>query len=60
MDLNDLEPTKKPPKPRDLSTWSIEELNQYIANLEAEIARTRAVIAGKQSHRSGAEALFRR
>ena len=60
MDLDDLEPTKKPAKPKDLSTWSIEELNAYIAKLEAEIARTREVIAGKQSHRSGAEAFFRR
>jgi uncharacterized small protein (DUF1192 family) len=60
MDLDDLEPTKKPAKPKDLSTWSIEELETYIARLEAEIARTRVVIAAKQSHRSGAEALFRR
>ena len=60
MDLDDLEPTKKPPKPRDLTTWSIEELNQYIANMEAEIARVRDVIAAKQSHRSGADALFRK
>ena len=60
MDLDDLEPAKKPPKPKDLSTWSVEELDAYIARLEAEIARVREVVAAKQSHRSGAEALFRR
>jgi uncharacterized small protein (DUF1192 family) len=60
MDLDDLEPTKKPAKPKDLSTWSIEELNLYIAKLEAEIVRAREMIAAKQSHRSGADALFRR
>ena len=31
-----------------------------LARLEAEIARARETIAAKQSHRSGADALFRR
>lgn len=60
MDFEDLEPRKQPPKPRDLSGWSVDELNAYIANLEAEIERARATIASKQSHRAGAEAFFRR
>ena len=60
IDLDELEPTKKPLKPKDLSGWSIEELTAYIARLEAEIARAKETIAAKQSHRSGADALFRR
>jgi uncharacterized small protein (DUF1192 family) len=60
MEFEDLEPRKQPPKPRDLSGWSVDELNAYIANLQAEIERARGVIAGKQSHRAGAEAFFKR
>ena len=60
MDFEDLEPRKQPPKPRDLSGWSVEELNSYIDNLQDEIERARGVIAGKQSHRAGAEAFFKR
>jgi uncharacterized small protein (DUF1192 family) len=60
MDFEDLEPRKQPPKPRDLSGWSVDELNSYIANLQAEIERARAVINSKQSHRAGAEAFFKR
>ncbi|MBV8471075.1 MAG: DUF1192 domain-containing protein [Burkholderiaceae bacterium] len=44
----------------DLTPLSVDELNRYIARLEAEIARAKAAIAGKQSHRSGADSLFKR
>lgn len=60
MEFEDLEPTKKPAKPRDLTGWSVEELESYITRLEGEIARAREVIAAKKAHRSGADALFRR
>jgi uncharacterized small protein (DUF1192 family) len=43
-----------------LGGWSVDELNAYIANLQAEIERARGVIAGKQSHRAGADAFFKR
>lgn len=53
-----------PPKRReigiDLSPLSVEDLHQYIADLEAEIARVRKDIEAKEKHLSGAEALFRR
>lgn len=53
-----------PPKRReigvDLSPLSVDDLHQYIADLEAEIARVRVDIEAKQKHLSGAEALFRR
>ena len=50
-------PTSKPP---DLSTWSVEEVETYIARLEAEITRARAAIEAKQSIRGAAEALFKK
>lgn len=60
MDLEDLEPRKKPVALKDLSGWSVADLNAYIERLQAEIERARAVIQSKQSHRAGAEALFRK
>ena len=60
MDLEDFEPRKVPPKPKDLTPLSVAELTEYIARLEAEIGRARAVIAAKQAHRSGADSLFKK
>ena len=45
-------------KPKDLQALSIDELEDYIASLESEIARADAAIAQKQKHRSGIDALF--
>jgi uncharacterized small protein (DUF1192 family) len=56
----DLLPRRQPAKPKDLTLLGIAELEEYIAGLEAEIARARAEIAAKQRQRSGAEALFKR
>jgi uncharacterized small protein (DUF1192 family) len=60
MDEEDLLPGRKPPAPKDLSLLGIAELENYIAGLEAEIARAQAEIAEKRKHRGGAEALFKR
>jgi uncharacterized small protein (DUF1192 family) len=62
MARDDDEPAPKPVTllPADLTPLSVDELQRHIAALEAEIARARAAIAGKQDHRSGAEALFKR
>ena len=60
MDEAELEPRRKPAPPKDLSLMGITELEAYIAELETEIARTRAEIAVKHGQRRGAEALFRR
>jgi uncharacterized small protein (DUF1192 family) len=46
--------------PKDLTPLSVAELSDYILGLEAEIARARAAIAAKQSHRAGADGLFKR
>lgn len=60
MDFEELEPRKQPPKPRDLSGWSVGELTDYIANLQAEISRAREVIDAKQGHRAAADAFFKK
>jgi len=59
MEWDDLEPKKKKPAPKDLHVMGVEELQDYIAELEAEIARAREAIAEKQKHRSGVEGLFK-
>ena len=59
MELEDLEPRKKAPAPRELDSLSIEELKEYIGQLEAEIDRVKAKIAAKQTHLAGASGLFR-
>ena len=60
MDEEELEPRRKPTQPRDLTLMGIEELETYIAELEAEIARVREDITAKLGQRRGAEALFKR
>jgi uncharacterized small protein (DUF1192 family) len=60
LDTDDLEPRIPKPAPLDLDTLSIEELREYIASMEAEIDRVKAVIDSKQGHRSDAEAFFKR
>jgi uncharacterized small protein (DUF1192 family) len=60
MDEEELEPRRKPRQPKDLTLMGIEELETYIADLEAEIARVQIEITAKRGQRSGAEALFKR
>ncbi len=53
------------PKPALLSRpplddFSVGALNDYIADLKAEIARAEAAIAAKQGARSAADAFFKR
>jgi uncharacterized small protein (DUF1192 family) len=43
-----------------LDTLGVDELRDYIAELNAEIARVEADIARKNSHRSAADAFFKR
>ncbi|KAF0223828.1 MAG: hypothetical protein FD176_1656 [Rhodospirillaceae bacterium] len=59
MDWDDLDPKKKAARLRDLGTLGIEELRDYIAQLQAEIIRAEAAIAAKEKVKSGAEALFK-
>jgi uncharacterized small protein (DUF1192 family) len=59
MDLEDLEPRKQQPKPKDLELMGVEELEEYLAELESEAERVREKIAAKKAYLSGAEGLFK-
>ncbi len=61
MDDDDLTPQHVAPKsePRKLDAMSIEHLHDYVAELEAEIDRAKAMIAGKEAARSSADSVFR-
>lgn len=60
MDIEELEPRRKPAQPKPLDSWSVGELEEYIGNLEGEIARAKAMIASKQAHRAGLDGLFKK
>ncbi|HTJ90747.1 MAG TPA: DUF1192 domain-containing protein [Acidocella sp.] len=52
-------PTKKLLLPPPLDLLGVEELEAYIADLEAEILRVRQAIGAKQAHRNAAAAFFK-
>jgi uncharacterized small protein (DUF1192 family) len=64
MDLDELF-AKRPDDPlvavmrQDLDPMSVDELQERIAILEAEIVRVRAKIKGAVNHRASADALFK-
>ena len=60
MEPMDLEPRKAVEKPKDLDLMGVEELQDYLADLEAEAERVRAKISGKTNYKSAADALFKR
>ncbi|HIJ64131.1 MAG TPA: DUF1192 domain-containing protein [Rhodospirillaceae bacterium] len=60
MDPEELEPQKKAAARKNLEPMSVEELEVYIGELEAEINRARGAIVAKRSVRAGAESLFRK
>ncbi len=59
MDADDLEPAKLRSAPVNLEAMSIEALHEYIAGLEAEMARARATIKTKEAAKSAASSVFR-
>ncbi|MBX9633917.1 MAG: DUF1192 domain-containing protein [Magnetospirillum sp.] len=60
MDWDELDPKKKLPELKNLEVMGVVELNAYIAELEAEIVRTRAAISRKQAAKQGAESFFKK
>lgn len=62
--FEDLEPRPQRGEPlralsrEDLDIYSIEDLDERIAALEAEITRARAAIDAKRSKKNAADALF--
>lgn len=62
MDIEDFEPKKQTPNyviGTDLSTLSVDELEELIATLEAEITRIGDVLAEKSASRSAADSVFK-
>ncbi|MEE8189506.1 MAG: DUF1192 domain-containing protein [Kiloniellales bacterium] len=59
MDIDDLEPRSKKPQPKKLDEMAIDELGEYLAELEAEAERVRAEIAGKKDYLEGAQSFFK-
>lgn len=59
IDLEELEPKKPKVVLRDLEPMSIEELENYIAEMKTEIARVEAKIAAKKSHLGAAASFFK-
>ncbi len=59
MDTDDLEPAKPKPAAKNLEEMSIKALADYIAGLEAEIARASQAISGKEKAQASAESAFR-
>jgi len=60
FDLDDLDPRQKKPKPLNLDDVNIEDLQEYVAVLKAEIERVETKMKAKQSHASAAASLFKR
>ena len=44
--------------PAEMERWNVEDLQDYIDRLRAEITRVEAIIAGKDSVNAAAAALF--
>ena len=59
MDTDDLEPVIKP-KEIDFDTLSLEDLREYIIELNAEIKRAENYILSKEKDRLNAEGLFKK
>ena len=61
MAIDDDLPRPKPARltPPALDMWGVAELEAYIAELRAEIARAERDIAKKSSHRAAADAFFK-
>jgi uncharacterized small protein (DUF1192 family) len=59
MDIEELEPKKQKPQPRNLDVLSIEELNTYIDEMRTEIKRVEEKIAAKKAHINAAAGLFK-
>ena len=59
MDTDELEPIIKANEV-DFDTLSIEELNEYIVNLEKEIEKAKNYISSKNKDRLNAEELFKK
>jgi uncharacterized small protein (DUF1192 family) len=59
MDLDELEPQKKKTAPKDLDALGVEQLEEYLAELETEAERVRVKLAEKKDYLAGAQDFFK-
>jgi len=59
MEEENLQPQRRKPDVKNLEVLSVEALEEYILELQAEIERVRMEIARKQSAKTAAESFFR-
>jgi len=57
---DDFEDQRPSQAAKNLTEWNIEDLQNYIANLEAEIVQCKQIIEQKKSLSSAADALFKK
>ena len=54
----ELDAMKPAGMPAEMERWNVEDLQDYIDRMRAEITRVEAIIAGKDSVNAAADALF--
>ncbi len=59
MDEDDLPPRSGTPAPRKLEAMGVEELEEYLAELETEAGRVRFELESKKRYLTGAAAFFK-
>ncbi|MEE2704751.1 MAG: DUF1192 domain-containing protein [Pseudomonadota bacterium] len=59
MEIEESEISNKKKQPKDLTILSIEDLKEYINDLEIEIKRAESMINIKEKARQGAESVFK-
>ena len=60
FDLDDLDPRQKKSQPLNLDALNVEDLEEYVIVLRAELERVEAKIRAKQSHAAAAASLFKK
>ena len=60
MFLDEEEPIKKKPALKNLDVMSVEQLQEYIDTLGAEIERAKAMIKSKQAAKMAADGFFKK
>jgi uncharacterized small protein (DUF1192 family) len=60
FDLDDLDPRQKKSQPLNLDALNVEDLEEYVIVLRAELERVEAKIRAKRSHAAAAASLFKK
>ncbi len=60
MPIDDLEPRNQAKKLMPLDTMSVDELKEYITELQAELVRAESEKAAKAAHMAAMAALFKK